>query len=146
MRGPGSSPFTGLRAMGLTAWGLAALLSAGGPVTLGAQESHLVIVVGLGGDEAHRETFNAWAARLVEAAGGTLGLPAENIHFLGERPDEDPGGMTGRSSRDEVREVIDRIASTTPPRRAVDRHPARTWIPEGRRGQDQSSRPRFHRG
>jgi hypothetical protein len=79
-----------------------------------AQESHLLVVVGLGGDEEHRDRFHGWAGRLVDAAVGPLGLGSERVHYLGERPDRDPERIDGRSTRDGVSERLQMIAGQSP--------------------------------
>lgn len=50
------------------------------------QESHLLVVVGLGGDPAYRELFHGWAAEMISAAEGRFGIPRDRITYLGERP------------------------------------------------------------
>lgn len=98
----------------LLCMGLFGLTAHGGASHAGAQETRLLVVVGLGGDEEHRDRFHEMASRLVEAAIGPLGLPPESVIYLGERPDRDPGVIDGRSTREDVREALHRIGAEAP--------------------------------
>ncbi len=94
--------------------GILGALGAGDVARAGAQDTRLLVVVGLGGDEEHRERFHGWASRLVEAASGPLGMDPDAIVYLGERPDRAPGVIDGRSSREEVGDALRRIGTATP--------------------------------
>jgi hypothetical protein len=89
--------------------------AAGGFARLAAQEHHFVVVVGLGGDEERRDRFHTYASRLISAAEGSLNLPPENTVYLGERPDDHPGDVDGRSSREEVESTLARLGASAGP-------------------------------
>ncbi|HXW08124.1 MAG TPA: hypothetical protein VD833_23035 [Vicinamibacterales bacterium] len=76
------------------------------------QATHLVVVVGLGGDAEYQQTFQRWATTLVEGA-GKLGVPPGNVIYLSEKPDADPKRITGPSSRESIVQAFARLASRT---------------------------------
>jgi len=63
-----------------------------------AQSTHLLVIVGVGGDEAHRERFHELAATLVDAARDRHGLAADRVVYLGERLEIDPDRIKDRST------------------------------------------------
>ena len=79
---------------------LSLLLLLAAPVA--AQEAHVAVIVGLGGEPEHAETFRRWAASLVDHAGGPLGIPKERILYLAEDPAQDPKRATAKSTKAEV--------------------------------------------
>lgn len=95
-------------ATGLACAALAAFLFAGA-VAAAAQETHLVVVVGLAGDPEHAELFQRWAGTLVDGA-GRLGVERERIVYLAEKPDVDPARITGRSTKTEIQAAFAALA------------------------------------
>jgi hypothetical protein len=91
----------------------AALLLVSVPVH--AQQTHLLVVVGLGGDDAYRERFHGWASRLVDAATGRYGVPADNVRYLGEKPELDPERIADRSTRDNIEAAVRDVARRAGP-------------------------------
>jgi hypothetical protein len=85
------------------------------PLQAGSQETHVLLVVGLGGDPAYRESFHEWAIQAVDAATGNLGIPESNVTYLGERPDDAPGVVDGKSTLDELSASVSRVAETAGP-------------------------------
>jgi hypothetical protein len=82
------------------------------PINFGkvsAQNLHLVVIVGLGGDAEYRSQFTEWGTTLVEAA-IVAGVPAANVVFLAENPESAPQVIDGPSTRIEVERVIGEIA------------------------------------
>lgn len=73
-----------------------------------AQEVHLLIISGLGGDPVYRAQFVDWGTKLVTAA-RAAGVPEANITFLAESPEAAPSIIDGRSTRVEVERVIGEI-------------------------------------
>ena len=94
---------------------LAALVCLATAPAAAAQDSHLLVVVGLGGDEENAARFHGWAAALVDAARTRHGLPADHVTYLGEDPGRDPGRIAGRSTREGIEAAIGRIAATARP-------------------------------
>ena len=92
-----------------------ALLCAGSAAPAHAQQTHLLVIAGLGGDPAYTEQFHAWATTLVEAATGRHGLPAGNVVYLGERTDLDPQAIADRSTRENVAAAVEAIAGRAGP-------------------------------
>jgi hypothetical protein len=64
--------------------GLSAL--PGGSTALAGQDTHLLVVVGIGGDAEYRERFLEWGTTLRSAAMERYGLPAERAVLLSEDP------------------------------------------------------------
>ncbi len=89
---------------------LGLLLSVGlTPVAL-AQDTHLLVVVGVGGDEEHANQFHKWATAVLDA-GKKLGIPDPNVTYLGENPDKDPGRMRARATRENVAKAFADLAA-----------------------------------
>ncbi len=86
----------------------AALL--GGVMPAAAQSTHLVVIVGVGGDDEHRDRFHEWAVTLVDAAANEFGLPSERIDYLGEKVERDPERIDARSSRENIEQTLARVA------------------------------------
>ena len=55
----------------------AAALFGGSPGPSGAQETHVLVVVGLGGDPEYRATFHQWASDFTASAVDRLGIDAD---------------------------------------------------------------------
>jgi hypothetical protein len=67
-----------------------------------AQQTHVAVIVGLGGEPEHAETFRRWAGSLVDHATGRLGIPRERILYLLEDPAQDTARNPGKSTKDAV--------------------------------------------
>jgi hypothetical protein len=66
-----------------------------------AQDVHLMVIAGVGGDEAHSTQFHKWASSVIDGA-KTHGLPDEAITYLAERTELDPARIKLRSTRENV--------------------------------------------
>ena len=75
-----------------------------------AQETHVLVIGGLGGDAEHRERFLEWGSTFVDAVTGKLGVGSDYITYLGERPEADPR-IDSRSTRENVEKAFSEIAS-----------------------------------
>ena len=80
-----------------------------------AQDSHLLVVIGLEGDAEHGDRFFAWASQLVETARTRFGLPADRVTFLADKPDRDPENIDGRSTREVIDKALADIAARAKP-------------------------------
>ena len=89
---------------------LAALLLACLPAAGNAQSTHVLVVVGLGGDDAHRTKFHGWATQLIDAA-TEQGVPSANVRYLGEKPELAPSIIQGRSTGEEIAAAVAELAS-----------------------------------
>lgn len=92
--------------------GLAAVL-AGGP--LSAQNTHILLVAGLGGEPEYASAFHAWLSRFADAATEKYGVPPERIVYLGESPETDPTRISARSTAENIQAAVARIASASAP-------------------------------
>jgi len=80
-----------------------------------AQGSHLLVIVGLGGDHENAERFHRWASAVVDAAKDRYGLPPASIVYLGEDPARDTARISGRATRDAIEAAVTRLAGQARP-------------------------------
>ena len=78
------------------------------------QDTHVLIITGLGGDPEFRQKFSEWSGTLVSTVGEKFAIPAENIIFLSEDPAADPR-IQGRSTRENVDGAFTTLASNSQP-------------------------------
>lgn len=81
-----------------------------------AQDTHLLVVAGVGGDEDHVKQFNKYALAVVDAA-KKHGVLDANIAYLGENPDQSGGRMNARATRENVTKAF---ADLTARAKAID--------------------------
>ena len=81
-----------LRTATLAALTLAALL----PPAIHAQNTHILLISGLGGDPEYTVAFHSWLSRFADAATEKYGVPAERITYLGEKTELDPTRIRAR--------------------------------------------------
>src|SRR5690348_7019573 len=79
-----------------------------------AQDTHLLVDAGVGGDPEHVAQFTKWATAVVDGA-KKHGTPDANITLLGENPEESGGKMKGRATRDAVTKAFNDIAAVAKP-------------------------------
>ncbi len=82
---------------------------------VGTAQGHLVIVNGLGGDQAHRDRFHDWAVTMLDAARDRLGVPESQTVYLAERPERDPERIDAESTRENVEAELTRLAGEVEP-------------------------------
>jgi hypothetical protein len=80
-----------------------------------AQGSHIIVVTGVSGDEAHAKQFHTWATTFIDAAKTKDSVPDANITYLGEKPETDPARIRGRSTREAVTKAVGDIAAKARP-------------------------------
>ena len=78
------------------------------------QDTHVLVITGLGGDSEFRERFTEWGGTLVAAATEKFRIPASNIIYLGEDPATDPR-LQDRSTRENVDRAFTDLASNSRP-------------------------------
>jgi hypothetical protein len=81
----------------------------------GAQETRVLIVVGLGGDPEYREIFHGWASTLRSAAVERFGVDPERVVYLGENPEMAPELIRDRSTRENVASALASMAAEAAP-------------------------------
>ncbi|UCG86337.1 MAG: hypothetical protein JSW71_20940 [Gemmatimonadota bacterium] len=84
-----------------------------------ASQTHLVIVSGLGGDQAHREKFHRWAMTLIDAARQRFAVPEANITYLAEKESLDFESITARSTKENVQGTLAELAAGLEPGEGV---------------------------
>jgi len=82
---------------------------------LAAQDTHLLVVTGVGGDDEHAQTFHKWASSIIEAAKDKGGLTDATITYLGDKPELDPKNIKARSTRANVEEAFADLAAKARP-------------------------------
>ena len=99
---------------GLFATATLVALAGARPAT--AEESHLLIVVGLGGEPKYTEAFHELAVTMIQAAEKKMGVAAANITYLGEKA-ADPAVPVyrGRASREAVQKALGEVAQRARP-------------------------------
>ena len=107
---------SGIRTLvaGVAAAGLMALA----PLSVQAQETHLVTVVGLGGGPEYTQTFFGWGASITNAARDRYGIPEANSILLTE-DDGDPAPSSGEARREAVQAAIRDVARRAGPQDRV---------------------------
>lgn len=80
-----------------------------------AQQSHLLVVSGLGGEPRYVDAFYEWGATMVDAARERYGLADSSVVFLAERPERDPARIRARSTKENVERAIEAIAGRAAP-------------------------------
>jgi len=88
---------------------LACLIVLGTPLGASAQDVHLLVITGVGGDEEHTAQFQKWAGATLDAA-KKRGVLDANVQWLGEAPDKDPR-IKVRSSKDNVTKTFTDLAA-----------------------------------
>ncbi len=71
-----------------------------------AQDTHLLVITGVAGDEEHDTQFHEWATTLLDAAQKRNGVPNARITYLADKPDIDPARIRGRSTRANVEKAM----------------------------------------
>ena len=75
-----------------------------------AQDTHVLVIAGVGGDEDHVKQFNKYAGAVVDAA-KKQGVLEANITYLGENPEQSGGRMKARSTRENVSKAFADLAA-----------------------------------
>jgi hypothetical protein len=89
-----------------------ALLAAPAPAR--AQDTHLVVIVGVGGTDEHTTRFHDWGTAVVDAA-VEQGLAESRIVYLADRPERAEPRRAVRSTRDNVTKAFADLAGRVGP-------------------------------
>ena len=80
-----------------------------------AQNTHILLVSGLGGEPKYTDAFHGWLSRFADAATERYGVPPERITYLGERPEIDPTRIRARSTAGNIRAALAEIVAAMAP-------------------------------
>lgn len=80
-----------------------------------AQDTHLLIVAGLGGEPGYAESFRSWSEALLSAAEKRLGIPRSRLTYLTETGDKGAGQVDGRSNRERLQKAFEQAAKRCRP-------------------------------
>lgn len=80
------------------------------PAVASAQDTHLIVIAGVGGSEEHTAKFHKWATAVLDAA-KKRGVADANVIYLGERTELDPARVKARSTRDSVLKAFSETAA-----------------------------------
>ena len=80
-----------------------------------AQDTHLLVITGVGGDDEHTQNFHKWASSIIEAAKDKGGLTDATITYLGDKPELDPKNIKGRSTKANVEKAFADLAARAQP-------------------------------
>jgi hypothetical protein len=89
------------------------LLVLGAAASARAQDVHLLVITGVGGDDEHTAQFQKWAGAVVDSA-KKHGVLDANIEWLGEATDKDPR-IKARSTRENVTKAFTDLAAGVKP-------------------------------
>jgi hypothetical protein len=84
-----------------------------------AQDSHLLVITGVGGDDEHSQNFHKWATAMIDAAKKKDGLADSNIIYLSEKPELDAKQIQGKSTKENVQKAFADLAATARPNDTV---------------------------
>jgi hypothetical protein len=84
------------------------------PAVAAAQDTHLIVIAGVGGDEEHSKKFDKWSTAIVEMARKS-GVPDANILYLGENPEQSGGKIKARATRENVTKSLTDLAARAKP-------------------------------
>jgi hypothetical protein len=99
--------------MGIRAAFFIVTLLSAAPVA--AQNTYVAVIVGLGGEPEHAETFRRWAGSLVDHATGPLGIPRERVLYLLEDPAQDDMRAGGKATKDAIEKGLGAMVSGAKP-------------------------------
>jgi hypothetical protein len=80
-----------------------------------AQETHLLVITGISGDEEHAKVFHQLATRFIDAAKKRDSVPESNIVYLAEKPGVDPGRIAGPSTKKGIEKAFTELAAKAHP-------------------------------
>ncbi len=107
--------FQWLRVPHVTSLIAAAVLLLAGSTSLSAQQTHVLIITGLGGDPQYRAKFHTVGASLHQLARESWGVPAASALLLREAPGAYSAGAARNSRRDDVDTALRELAARSKP-------------------------------
>jgi hypothetical protein len=95
--------------------GVLATLMLGVSASAGAQETHLLVITGLSGDEEHAKLFHQLATRFIAAAEKKDAVSDANVIYLAEKTEVEPGRIAGRSTKEGIEKAFADLAAKAHP-------------------------------
>ncbi len=80
-----------------------------------ANQTYLVIISGLGGEDRYRERFYQWSLAMREAALTDAAVPEDNIFYLAEKVELSPELVHAKSTKDNVIALFEKIQKKVRP-------------------------------
>ena len=110
-----------------------------------AQDTHLLVITGVGGDDEHAKAFQQVGDRRSSTPRRKHGMADANITYLGEKPEQSGGRIEGALDARERREGVRAISRRGPKRRRGVHRPHRPRQLRRTAGRVQPARARSHR-
>ena len=90
-------------------------IAAVSPAPAQAQNTHILLISGMGGDPEYTDAFHGWLSRFADAATEKYGVPPDRITYLGEKTELDPTRIRARSTAENIRAAFVEIAAAMSP-------------------------------
>ncbi len=94
--------------------GLSLLLVAGFAHAASAQDTRLLIISGVGGDDEHTAQFHKWADLVIDGVKKS-GLPEADIAYLADAPEQDAAHKAVRSTKENIAKAFADITAKSKP-------------------------------
>ena len=80
-----------------------------------AQETHVLVITGVSGDETYAKRYHDLAVRFLDAAKKNDGIADANLVYLAEKPEVDPQRIRARSTKENVEKAFADLAARAHP-------------------------------
>ncbi len=94
---------------------LSLTLTLASPTVAQAKETYLVIIAGIGGDDAHRERFHQWSMAMRDAAIARHGLAPDRVFYLGESKEMAPEAIHATSTKENIASLLSKLSTSVAP-------------------------------
>ena len=91
---------------------VAAAFGIGSPASALAQNTHLLLIAGLGGSPEYTDAFHGWMSRFADAATERHGVDPARIVYLGEKTELDPTRISARSTAENIRSAFAELGAS----------------------------------
>lgn len=92
-----------------------AVLLGTGAEAVRAQDVHVLVVTGIGGEARYRTSFHESALAILDGLRDRFGIPAERMTYLGERVDVAPDRIQDRSTVENITTVLQAVGGRSAP-------------------------------
>lgn len=91
---------------------VAAVFGIGSPASALAQNTHVLLIAGLGGSPEYTDAFHGWMSRFADAATERHGVNPARIVYLGEKTELDPTRISARSTAENIRSAFAELGAS----------------------------------